>query len=490
MKEKTMVLILLLTTLSITTGCAGQPASQSVTGATANPAAVTLIPYTSREFGLTGVAPSGWVEFNPGHFQPAVPGTAPTLFAQLGLPGVTLEQVVELATLPESTGSVETSSLSWTLYAWELQVPDEESIAMEIALAGSEDGVYAVVLGALGEDRDALRQVLFRPALEALEPATISEGDQDGQPQATEVALLSTGPNPLDTRIRAADGMTMVYVPVGEFSMGADAVWRWSGSFVDGTLGLMALADQRPEHTAYLDAYWIDQTEVTVAMFRTFVEATGYETMAERQGYGHPYEPGPVEQEWPEVAGADWQHPRGPGSEAQDDRPVVQVSWDDAAAYCEWVGGALPTEAQWEKACRGTDARAYPWGDEFDDRRLNACAGECPVTRWRQRPAFDDGYPYTAPVGSFPVGASPYGALDMAGNVWEWTADRYDSHYYGSSPDKNPTGPETGTQHVQHGGAWYDVGRSGWLACTIRHATVPDNTADDLGFRCAMPTDQ
>jgi formylglycine-generating enzyme required for sulfatase activity len=271
--------------------------------------------------------------------------------------------------------------------------------------------------------------------------------------------------------------------------MGSDAIWRWSESLRDGTLKLHPFPDIRPQHTVYLDAFWIDQTEVTVAMFRAFVEATGYVTTAEREGYGRPYKPGPKEQEWPQVPGADWQHPRGPGSEAQDDHPVVQVSWDDAVAYCAWVGGGLPTEAQWEKACRGTDARVYPWGNEFVERRLNHCDARCPVTRWTVDPTFDDGYARTSPVGHYPGGASPYGALDMAGNVWEWTADRYGERYYASSPAENPQGPQMGGQRVQHGGAWVDAGRAGWLSCTARHATGPGNTADDLGFRCAVPAE-
>jgi formylglycine-generating enzyme required for sulfatase activity len=279
----------------------------------------------------------------------------------------------------------------------------------------------------------------------------------------------------------------MVLVPAGEFEMGSDAIWRWSGSLREGTLKPHPFADVRPQHAVYLDAFWMDQTEVTVGMFRTFVEATGYVTTAEQEGYGRPYKPGPREQEWPQVPGADWQHPRGPGSEAQDDHPVVQVSWDDAAAYCAWVGGGLPTEAQWEKACRGTDARVYPWGNEFDDRRLNFCDARCEVTRWTDDPTFDDGYAYCSPVGHYPAGASPYGALDMAGNVWEWTADWYGDQYYADSAYENPQGPRTGDKRVQHGGAWLDAGRAGWLGCCARHATPPGTRCDDLGFRCAIP---
>jgi len=450
---------------------------------------MALVPYTSEEMGFTGVVPAGWVEFSPGHFQPAVPSTEPTLFAQFGLPGGTNEQISQLAPLPESVGSRETSALSWDLYSGDLEVPGVATITTEFALAEARSGVYVIVLASLAEDHEVLREALFLPALEALLPTPVTGGDAEKQPLATPAVPLTGGPAPVDTRIRSADGMVMNYVPAGDFQMGHDAIWRWSGSLQDSTLGLHPVTDQRPQHTVYLDAFWIDQTEVTVAMFRTFAEATGYVTTAEQEGHGHPYKAGPKEDEWPDVPGADWQHPRGPGSEAQDDHPVVQVSWDDAAAYCAWVGGGLPTEAQWEKACRGTDARVYPWGNEFDERRMNYCDAQCPVTRWNHDPTFDDGYAYSSPVGSYPEGASPYGALDMAGNIWEWTADRYDNRYYASSPYENPQGPETGGERVQHGGAWYDAGRAGWLTCTIRHATPPRNRADDLGFRCAVPTE-
>lgn len=450
------------------------------------PADLTLVPYASPEYGFTGIMPSGWVEFSPGHYQPAVPSAAPTLFVQLGLPGVSREQIDEIAAFPESAGKWETSTLTWDLYVSDFQVPGESTIVMEFALTEAGGGVYAVVLGASADGYAELRERLFLPALEALQPTDVTASAEQSRAEAVASMPIGGEATPIDTRIRAADGMVMVYVPAGEFEMGQDAVWRWSGSLWDSTLGLQAQTDQRPQHGVYLDAFWIDQTEVTVGMFRAFVDATGYVTTAERQGYGHPYRAGPKEQEWPSVPGADWRHPRGPGSTALDEHPVVQVSWDDAAAYCAWAGGALPTEAQWEKACRGTDARAYPWGNAFDQRRLNYCDAQCPVDRWSD-PEFDDGYEYTSPAGSYRGGASPYGVLDMAGNVWEWTSDRYDARYYDSAPYKNPQGPATGDERVQHGGAWYDGGQAGWLTCTVRHATRPTNAADDLGFRCAVP---
>jgi formylglycine-generating enzyme required for sulfatase activity len=283
--------------------------------------------------------------------------------------------------------------------------------------------------------------------------------------------------------------MVMVYVPTGEFKMGTGGLgWiRRPLSPRDRKrmgFGAYVFSDERPQHTVYLDAFWIDQTEVTVAMFRTFVEDTGYETTAERQGWGKPWADRPNEMEWPKVNGADWQHPRGPGSSAVDDHPVTQVSWEDAAAYCAWAGGQLPTEAQWAKACRGIDGRTWPWGNTYDGNRLSSCEAQCPIERWKDD-RYDDGYAFTAPVGSFPDGASPYGALDMAGNLWEWVADWYADDYYGDSPYENPLGPDSGTVRAMRGGAWYNT--DVWMTCSVRHQNPPSDLYDDLGFRCAVP---
>jgi serine/threonine-protein kinase len=298
-----------------------------------------------------------------------------------------------------------------------------------------------------------------------------------------------TEPGVGNTRIRPADGMVMVYVPAGEFKMGAPGLeWiRWPQS--QRELKRMyykpfLFTDEIPQHVVYLDAFWIDKTEVTVAMFRTFVEATGYKTTAERQGWGKPWTDGPKELEWPKVNGTDWQHPYGPESTAKDDHPVTQVSWEDAAAYCKWVGGQLPTEAQWEKACRGTDGRMWPWGNTFDGTRVSSCDAQCPIERWKDD-SFDDGYAFAAPVGSFPAGVSPYDALDMVGNVWEWVADWYEKDYYHDSPYKNPLGPASGTLRAMRGGAWYDT--DVWVTCTVRHQNPPWDRYSDVGFRCVVP---
>jgi serine/threonine-protein kinase len=228
-----------------------------------------------------------------------------------------------------------------------------------------------------------------------------------------------------DTWTRPADGMVMVYVPAGEFLMGS--------SDADG----QAWDSEKPQHTVYLDAYWIDRTEVTNIQYRKCVEAGACRE--------------------PECWDEDNYAP---------DQPVVCVSWDDAQDYAAWAGGRLPTEAEWEKAARGTDGRIYPWGNSApncDKVNYSDCIG---------RPAV---------VGSCLLGASPYGALDMAGNVWEWVADWYDEGYYARSPARNPQGPDSGDYRVVRGGAFDYVAWNVRCACRVRFN--PDLRFRNGGFR-------
>ncbi len=238
-------------------------------------------------------------------------------------------------------------------------------------------------------------------------------------------------------------------------------------------------SDEQPVHTVYLDAFYIDETEVTNAQFAAFVSATGYETDAEQTGCGWIYDG----DGWGCIQGVDWQHPFGPDTDlaGKDEHPVVQVSWNDAKAYCEWAGARLPTEAEWEKAARGTDGLIYPWGNTFDGTKLNF-ADKNTSFDWSDS-NWDDGYADTAPVGSYPDGASPYGALDMAGNVWEWVADWYDSGYYAASPESNPKGPASGDYRVLRGGSWR--GNVAVMRAANRAQDPPDDTYNSVGFRCA-----
>lgn len=294
------------------------------------------------------------------------------------------------------------------------------------------------------------------------------------------VPMDSSGPVP--TRVSEKDGMVQVYIPAGKFLMGSTRA--------DIDIVMDACSDclpewfdhEMPQHKVYLDAFWIDQTEVTNAMFAQFAAETGYQTDAERIGAGIDFRLSTYD--WAMTKGANWHHPHGPTSsiEGMENHPVVQMSGNDAEAYCAWAGRRLPTEAEWEKAARGTDGRSYPWGNEppagnllnFADRNLNARESDNSV---------DDGYVFTAPVGSYPDGASPYGVFDMAGNVWERVIDWYGDTYYADSPARNPTGPSSGEYHLIRGGSWSRMARYVRAASRYRYRQL--NRSSGLGFRCA-----
>jgi formylglycine-generating enzyme required for sulfatase activity len=226
-------------------------------------------------------------------------------------------------------------------------------------------------------------------------------------------------------------------VPSGTFPMGSD-----NGE-----------SDEQPVHDVTLDAFWIDQTEVTNAQYALCVEDGDCE----------------------ESLYADSADFNG------DNYPVVGISWHDASAYCEWAGARLPTEAEWEYAARGEEGSTFPWGDAFDGTRLNFCDENC-AHEWADD-TVDDGYGCTAPTGNYPSGASWCGALDMAGNVWEFVADWYESDYYERSPAENPLGPEEGDVKVLRGGSWYFA--PGGVRGACRGGGSPGVTGNGVGFRCA-----
>jgi serine/threonine-protein kinase len=211
--------------------------------------------------------------------------------------------------------------------------------------------------------------------------------------------------------------------------------------------------DEHPQHTVRLNDFWIDRTEVTNRQYEQCVQAGACRasTCAGRS----------------ELDGAN--------------HPVVCVDWEQARAYCAWVGARLPTEAEWEKAARGTDGRTYPWGNTFDGSQLNFCDKNCEFD-WKDA-ASDDGYARTAPVGSYPAGASPYGALDMAGNVWEWVADWYAADYYSRSTERNPPGPDSGQYRVLRGGSWWDDRDR--VRSALRAGHDPSDGHYDYGLRCS-----
>lgn len=218
-----------------------------------------------------------------------------------------------------------------------------------------------------------------------------------------------------------------------------------------------SFTDELPLHVVYLNAYWIDRTEVTNGQYRECVQAGACAA--------------PTTCDAGVSAYLDL---------SKENYPVACVSWNDAVAYAAWVGGRLPTEAEWEKSARGTDRRAYPWGDAFDGNRLNFCDRNCAFD-WKDTTA-DDGFAETAPVGSYPAGASPYGALDMAGNVWEWVSDSYTSDYYSNSPPLNPQGPSSGEHRIMRGGS-FDSGFR-FVRCAKRWLDFRRLT--NVGFRVAV----
>jgi serine/threonine-protein kinase len=295
--------------------------------------------------------------------------------------------------------------------------------------------------------------------------------------------ITPTAPGPGPTQISEIDGMTQVYIPAGEFLMGS------AEADVDRAMNECPTClrdwfkDEMPQHKVYLDAFWIDKTEVTNAMFTQFVEATGYETEAEKAGCGIVLNQ--FSREWQMVQGADWVHPRGPGTDivGSGNHPVVQINYFDAEAYCQWAGRRLPTEAEWEKAARGTDGRIYPWGNQAPAENLLNFADRNAYVRIADFDA-NDGYAFTAPVGSYPEGASPYGVLDMSGNVSERVAGWYSDTYYANSPERNPTGPESGEYVVLRGGSWSRIGRLLRSAARLKYPLI--NRSSGTGFRCAV----
>ena len=270
-----------------------------------------------------------------------------------------------------------------------------------------------------------------------------------------------------ETRTRPADGAAMVFVPDGSFTMGSPSEQtriarqlcrQASGpQLAIATCGLAAFSDESPAHLVELSGFWFDRTEVTNAQYELCVTAGACT---------------------PPLDSGSFTRPRYFGEADFDDYPVVQVTRGQAQAYCTWVAARLPSEAEWEYAARGPESRLFPWGDTFEPRRLNYCDRSCTGL---SDPVHDDGFPDTAPVGSFPAGASWIGALDLAGNVREWVADWYGP--YAAAPAVDPAGPTTGDSYIPRGGSWYDTPDD--VRSANRGSNLPDYTHPKVGFRCA-----
>lgn len=225
----------------------------------------------------------------------------------------------------------------------------------------------------------------------------------------------------------------MVYVPEGYFQMGQS-----SSEF----------EDQKPMHFVYTSAYFIDKHEVSNAEYKKFLDATRHVKPKywEDDRFNHPHQ------------------------------PVVGITWFDAMAYSRWKGRRLPTEAEWEKAARGNDDRLYPWGEkEAKGKKLYF------VNVF----GMEDRYEFTAPVNYYATGASPFGALNMAGNVWEWCLDWYDKDYYRISPELDPEGPEAKQMKVLRGGSW--INNIDGVQVTQRGRNLPDMQNNIYGFRTVLP---
>jgi formylglycine-generating enzyme required for sulfatase activity len=251
----------------------------------------------------------------------------------------------------------------------------------------------------------------------------------------------------------------MILVPAGPFEMGStkeevEAAYQLAKQYYPEP-DKAWYEPEKPRHSVWVDAFYMDLHKVTMGDYEVFIREKPYSQLPDWiKTYAH-----------------------------SDQDPVIGVSWEDADAYCRWVGMQLPTEAQWEKAARGTDGRRFPWGlQPVDGKRTNYCDANCD-SPWKDK-SQNDGYPYLSPVGAYDLGKSFYGIVDLAGNVWEWVRDWYDSEYYSKSPQANPVNEREAQYRVVRGGSW-DSDPS-FLRVSYRSWRDPDNRADFIGFRCVL----
>ena len=250
-------------------------------------------------------------------------------------------------------------------------------------------------------------------------------------------AWLSAG-EPAPFIVNDKDGSLLVWIPAGEFEMG------------DGK------GSDEPQHTVYLDGYYLGVNCITNRQYKKFVDETGHRP--------------PDKVDWKVVSGTPiWKRKSYP--DKYGDHPVVCVNWDDAVAYCTWAGLQLPTEAQWEKGSRGPGGLIYPWGNEWDG------------TRCRNHKNRGNGR--TCSVFEYSTGVSGYGTFNQSGNVWEWCRDWYSFGHYGRGPRENPPGPTTGSGRVLRGGSWGGDDTGGFRAA-YRAELGPSCLGGDIGFRACL----
>ncbi|MBL9215915.1 MAG: formylglycine-generating enzyme family protein [Opitutaceae bacterium] len=305
-------------------------------------------------------------------------------------------------------------------------------------------------------------------------------------PAREKSAAPAAGPGEF-ARVTAGSTAGMKLLPGGDFLMGNE---RDYGFPADG---------EGPVHPVRLAPFWIDACTVTNEQFNEFVNATGYRTESERFGwsfvfYGH-LTPKQMESAvrlvvqgsewWCRLDGATWRHPEGPGSHIKKRwaHPVVQVSWQDALAYCAWAGKRLPTEAEWEYAARSglPPGNRFPWGDELEPggrHFMNVWQGRFPTEN-----TVADGHYGPAPAKAFKPNA--YGLYQMTGNVWEWCWDWFDPGYYARGVTDNPTGPAAGDRRVMRGGSYLcHASYCNRYRVDARSSNTPDSATTNLGFRC------
>jgi formylglycine-generating enzyme required for sulfatase activity/uncharacterized caspase-like protein len=318
------------------------------------------------------------------------------------------------------------------------------AMVVSVIIASLGGALVASMFGGRGQEQPYESQAQARTATvvhELAGPLSTDTPSPAQEPSSTPSS--SIGP----TKISEVDGMVQVYIPEGPFLMGS------TEGDIDKVTADCAncerswFEDELPQHMVFLDSYWIDRTEVTNAMYAR--------CLAERR-CSEPSSNASLERTYYFY------------NSVYANYPVVFVSWYDAQDYCEWVGGRLPTEAEWEKAARGTEGQMYPWGNDNPSCNLANDYGHCVGD--------------TVMVGSYPGGASPYGVLDMTGNVWEWVSDWYDNSYYQNSPANNPRGPTRGFLRVMRGCScswFYDD-----VTVAFRNAASPGESGSDVGFRC------
>ena len=317
------------------------------------------------------------------------------------------------------------------------------------ASAKQKIGIGIAILLLFAGGAVLLTSLLSKKSITPTAPPLAATSDESSSAESTSLPETSVMPEMTPSpQLSSSGDSDMALIPAGEFTMGRSAEDEFAGCQALNQQGceLSVFMDEEPIHHVMLDAFSIDKTEVTNALYQA----------CEDQGACAP----------PQKSNSNSQtnYYRNP---AFDDYPVIYVTWEQAKTYCEWRGGRLPTEAEWEKAARGTDERTYPWGEKIDETFAN----------------FNYSVRDTTAVGTYGNGKSPYGLYDMAGNVWEWVADWYSDTYYGKSPTENPSGPASGEMRVLRGGSWGLVGVS--VSTSYRYARDPAESGPDLGFRCA-----